>query len=96
MSFDTLAGTITEAMASIEGVSSRIEDTFTRAGNDLGRGHAIFKDLSSDLAALSREFSAAEVEGASTALQNIAGRLNAFADALPEQSALLSDLGGGV
>ncbi len=95
MSFGGPANTITEAVASIEDVSSRIEDTFARTGNHLGRGHSIFKDLNSGLTALSRELTGAEIEGASAALQDIAGRLNDLAKVLAAEGALLGGLGRG-
>jgi hypothetical protein len=93
MSVDGPADTITEAVASIEDVSLRIEDTFARTGDHLGRGHAIFKDLNDGLSALSRELSGAELEGVSAALQGIAGRLNGLAESLPAEVALLGSLG---
>ena len=85
--------TIAAAVASIEDVSSRIEDSFARVGRHLGRGHALFKELEGALTELSREMSGAEIEGASTALQDIAGRLDALAEALPAESALLGRIG---
>ena len=93
MSVDGPADTITEAVASIEDVSLRIEDTFARTGDHLGRGHAIFKDLNDGLSALSRELSGAELEGVSAALQGIAERLNGLAESLPAEVALLGNLG---
>lgn len=87
------AHSLAEATASIEGVSSRIEDVFARVGHQLGRGHIIFKELNQGLAALSQELSGAEIEGAATALQEIAARLNELARALPAQSALLETIG---
>lgn len=93
ISSDDHTGTIAAAVASIEDVSSRIEDSFAKVGNHLGRGHALFKELASALTELSREMSGAEIEGASTALQDIAGRLNALAEALPAESALLARIG---
>jgi hypothetical protein len=93
MSFGGPADTITEAVASIEDVSLRIEDTFAQTGDHLGRGHAIFKDLNDGLSALSRELSGAELEGVSVALQGIAGRLNGLAESLPAEVALLGSLG---
>ncbi|MGH6776405.1 MAG: chemotaxis protein [Bradyrhizobium sp.] len=86
-------GTIGMAIASIEEVSSRIEGSFAQAGHELGRGHAIFQDLSQALAALSAEFSGAQIEGASQAIHDIADRLNGLAAALPTQSVLLGQLG---
>jgi hypothetical protein len=93
ISSDDHTGTIAAAVASIEDVSSRIEDSFAKVGNHLGRGHALFKELAGALTELSREMSGAEIEGASTALQDIAGRLNALAEALPAESALLARIG---
>lgn len=87
------ANTPADAIASIEGVSSRIEDTFARVGHQLGRGHIIFKELNQGLVALSQELSGAEIEGAATALQEIAGRLDQLAQALPAESALLGTIG---
>lgn len=95
MSVGGPAETITEAVASIEDVSSRIEDMFAGTGNHLGRGHSIFKELNGGLTALSGELSGAQIEGASAALQDIAGRLSSLAEALPAESALLGSLGGG-
>lgn len=90
---DMSAHSLAEATASIEGVSSRIEDVFARVGHQLGRGHIIFKELNQGLAALSQELSGAEIEGAATALQEIAARLDELARALPAQSALLETIG---
>ncbi|SFJ16763.1 chemotaxis protein [Bradyrhizobium sp. cf659] len=85
--------TLTEATAAIEDVSSRIEDVFARVGRELGRGHLIFKELNQGLATLSGELSGAEIEGAATALQEIAARLSELAQALPAESALLATIG---
>ncbi|UPJ60256.1 chemotaxis protein [Bradyrhizobium sp. 192] len=87
------ANTLTEATAAIEDVSSRIEDVFARVGHELGRGHLIFKELNQGLATLSGELSGAEIEGAATALQEIAARLSELAQALPAESALLETIG---
>ncbi|MBR0787174.1 chemotaxis protein [Bradyrhizobium iriomotense] len=85
--------TLTGSVAAIEDVSSRIEDVFARVGHELGRGHIIFKELNQGLAALSGELSGAEIEGAATALQEIAARLSELAQALPAESALLATIG---
>ncbi|PDT87383.1 chemotaxis protein [Bradyrhizobium sp. Y36] len=87
------ASTLAEATAATEDVSSRIEDVFARVGNELGRGHLIFKELNQGLATLSGELSGAEIEGAATALQEIAARLSELAQALPAESALLETIG---
>ncbi|MBR0777373.1 chemotaxis protein [Bradyrhizobium diazoefficiens] len=87
------AGSLTDAIAAIEDVSSRIEDVFARVGHDLGRGHIIFKELNQGLATLSEELSGAEIEGAATALQEIAARLTELAQALPAEGALLATIG---
>ncbi|MBH5399969.1 chemotaxis protein [Bradyrhizobium sp. CNPSo 4010] len=87
------ANTLTEAIAGIENVSSRIEDVFARVGHELGRGHLIFKELNQGLAALSAELSGAEIEGAAKALQEIAARLSELAQALPAETALLETIG---
>ncbi|MHC4050392.1 chemotaxis protein [Bradyrhizobium sp. 25ACV] len=87
------ANTLTEATTAIEDVSSRIEDVFARVGHELGRGHLIFKELNQGLATLSGELSGAEIEGAATALQEIAARLSELAQALPAESALLETIG---
>ncbi|TQF33431.1 chemotaxis protein [Bradyrhizobium sp. UNPA324] len=87
------ANTLAEATAAIEDVSSRIEDVFARVGHDLGRGHLIFQELNQGLATLSGELSGAEIEGAATALQEIAARLSELAQALPAESALLETIG---
>ncbi|KJC53506.1 hypothetical protein [Bradyrhizobium sp. LTSP857] len=87
------ANTFTDAIVAIEDVSSRIEDVFARVGNQLGRGHIIFKELNQGLAHLSEELSGAEIEGAATALQEIAARLSELARALPAESALLTTIG---
>ena len=84
---------LTEAIAAIEDVSSRIEDVFARVGQELGRGHIIFGELNQGLATLSGELSGAEIEGAATALQEIAARLTELAEALPAESALLETIG---
>lgn len=87
------ADTLTEAIAGIEDISSRIEDVFARVGHELGRGHLIFKELNQGLAALSSELSGAQIEGAATALQEIAARLNELAQVLPTETALLETIG---
>jgi chromosome segregation ATPase len=85
--------TVKTAIASIEEVSSRIEEAFAQAGERLGRGHAIFGDLNQALTALSGELSGTEIEGAAKALHDIAARLNGLAEALPAETALLGRLG---
>lgn len=87
------ADTLAEATAATEDVSSRIEDVFARVGHELGRGHLIFKELNQGLAALASELSGAEIEGAATALQEIAARLSGLAQALPAETALLETIG---
>ncbi|MBR1090313.1 chemotaxis protein [Bradyrhizobium manausense] len=87
------ASNLTDAVAAVEDVSSRIEDVFARVGHELGRGHIVFKDLNCGLASLSGELSGAEIEGAATALQEIAARLSELARALPAESALLAMIG---
>jgi hypothetical protein len=93
MSVPAGADTIGSAIASIEDVSSRIEDTFAKAGHQLGRGHAIFMELNQALSALSGELSGAQFGHASEALHDIADRLNGLAEALPAEGALLGCLG---
>lgn len=87
------ASNLTDAIAAVEDVSSRIEDVFARVGHELGRGHTIFKELNQGLATLSGELSGTEIEGAATALQEIAARLSDLARALPAESALLATIG---
>ncbi|WIW47790.2 chemotaxis protein [Bradyrhizobium sp. 62B] len=87
------ANMLAEATAAIEDVSSRIEDVFARVGHELGRGHLIFQELNQGLATLSGELSGAEIEGAATALQEIAARLSELERALPAESALLQTIG---
>lgn len=87
------ASALTEAIGAIEDVSSRIEDVFARVGRELGRGHIVFKELNQGLATLSEELSGAEIEGAATALQEIAARLGELAQTLPAESALLATIG---
>lgn len=89
----TPAGNLTDAIAAVEDVSSRIEDVFARVGHELGRGHIIFKELNQGLASLSGELSGAGIEGAAIALQEIAARLSELARALPAESALLAMIG---
>jgi hypothetical protein len=89
----TPTGTLNDAIAAVEDVSSRIEDVFARVGRELGRGHIVFKDLNQGLASLSGELSGAEIEGAATALQEIAARLGELARALPAENALLTMIG---
>lgn len=84
--------TLVDAVDSIEDVSSRIEDAFARVGHQLGRGHIIFKELNQSLAALSVEIAGTELEGAANALQEIAARLNEFAQVLPTEGALLETI----
>lgn len=83
---------IADAVASIELVASRIETTFAQVGGQLGEGHGIFQGLNEALADLARELSSAQIEGASGALRDIAGRLKSLADTLPAESALLDQL----
>ncbi|WP_027552857.1 hypothetical protein [Bradyrhizobium sp. Cp5.3] len=87
------ANTLHDTIVAIEDVSSRIEDVFARVGHQLGRGHIIFKELNQGLATLSGELSGSEIEGAATALQEIAARLDELAQALPAESALLATIG---
>jgi len=87
------AETIKDAIVVVEDVSSRIEEAFARAGDQFGRGHAIFQGLSQALASLSAELSGTQIEGTSTALHDIADRLNGLAQALPAETALLDSLG---
>lgn len=87
------SGPLAEATTAIEAVSSRIEEVFARVGHELGSGHLIFKELSQGLATLSAELSGSEIEGAATALQEIAARLGELAEALPAESALLAAIG---
>ena len=84
---------IAAAIASVEKVSSRVEEAFAGVGQQLGRGHAIFQDLNQALTALFGEWSGAEIEGASQALQGVAERLNGLAEALPAETVLLRHLG---
>ena len=84
---------IATAITAVEEVSSRIEGAFAQAGDRLGRGHAIFLELNQGLTALSGELSGAQIEGASKAMHDVAGRLNGLAEALPAESALLGRLG---
>ena len=93
MSFTGEADAISAAMAAADDISSRIEESFTRAGQDLGRGHTIFKGLSQALTSMSEELSGAQIEGASEALHDIADGLNGLAQALPDESRLLAGLG---
>src|SRR5690348_9334174 len=81
------------AIASVERVSSRVEEAFAGVGHQLGRGHAIFQDLNQALTTLFGELSGAEIESASKALQGVAERLNGLAKALPAETALLRQLG---
>jgi hypothetical protein len=81
------------AVTSIEDVGSRIEEVFVRVGGDLGQAHTIFEQLTRDLGAASRELSGSKIEGASVALQDIAGRLSALAEVLPAESSLLGAIG---
>ena len=87
------ASLLTEAIAPVENLSSRIEAVFARVGHELGRGHIIFKDLNRGLAALSGELSGTEIEGAATALQEISARLGELAESLPAESALIATIG---
>jgi hypothetical protein len=91
----SLAETAIDAIAAIEQVCSRIEDSFFRAGEQLSRGHTLFQELNQGLTALSDELSGAGLEGASQALQDIAERLNGLVEALPAESALLDTIGKG-
>jgi hypothetical protein len=90
-----VAATVPEAISSIEELSSRIEDTFAKAGHQLGRAHATFNDLNEGLTALSLELSGTEIDGAASALQAIAARLSGVAEALPVETALLDNISRG-
>jgi hypothetical protein len=87
---------IAMAITAVEEVSSSIEGAFAQTGDRLSRGHAIFLELNQGLTALSGELSGAQIEGASKAMHDIAGRLNGLAEALPAESALLGRLGKAV
>jgi hypothetical protein len=89
-----LADTAIEAATSIEDVGSRIEEVFAKVGGDLGQAHTIFEQLARDLGSASRELSGSDIEGASVALQDIAGRLSSLAEVLPSESRLLGAIGG--
>ncbi|WP_424629028.1 chemotaxis protein [Bradyrhizobium sp. SYSU BS000235] len=94
MSMSSCASTdIINVVTSVEDVVSQIETTFAQVGNHLGRGHAIFQDLNGGLALLSDELSGAKIEGATTALHDIAAKLTGLADVLPQESALLGAIG---
>jgi hypothetical protein len=93
MPVDIAADELTEAVTLLQGVASHMEQTFAQVGNHLGEGHGIFQELNGGLTALSQELSGTSIEGASTALQDIAGRLNGLAEALPRESALLGRIG---
>lgn len=84
---------VMSAVTSVEDVVSQIETTFAQVGNHLGRGHAIFQDLNGGLALLSDELSGAKIEGATTALHDIAAKLTGLAEVLPQESALLGAIG---
>jgi ABC-type transporter Mla subunit MlaD len=94
MSIDGLSDS-QAAIASIEAVSSCIEDAFAQAGNHLGRGQAMFRELDGGLTALAKDLSGANIEAASAAIEEIAGKLNELAQALPAESALLDTIGSG-
>jgi len=95
MSTSSQATAATESLGAIDDVCSRIEDSFARVGEQLGRGHAIFKDLNQGLGALSQELSGTSIEDATAALQEIARRLTALADGLPAENNLLGNIGRG-
>lgn len=92
MTESSLHDPITESLASIELVSSRIEATFAQVGGQLGKGHSIFQGLNEALANLSQELSCAHFDGATDALQRISGELNGLAEALPAESERLDQL----
>ncbi|MGJ4892352.1 chemotaxis protein [Bradyrhizobium sp. HKCCYLRH3099] len=83
---------IRTSLAAIDDVSSYIEETFLQAGQRLGRGQAIFQELNHDLAALASGMSGTEIEQASSAVRDIANRLDRLAQALPAETALLGRL----
>src|SRR5215475_4177511 len=78
---------------SISSAIAGIENVFAKAGNQLGRDHALFMELNQALTALSGELSGAQFGHASEAMHDIADRLNSLAEALPAESALLASLG---
>ncbi|MEW6640391.1 MAG: chemotaxis protein [Pseudomonadota bacterium] len=90
-----LENTAAAARSATTAVTVRIEDTFARVGDHLGRSHAIFEGLQHDLSAIATKLSGADMESASAALQAIAERLTGLADALPQQSVWLKTIGGG-
>ncbi len=79
---------IMTSVTSVEDVVSQIETTFAQVGSHLGRGHEIFQDLNGGLALLSDELSGAKIEGATTALHDIAAKLTGLAEVLPQESTL--------
>ena len=84
---------VMDVATSVEDVVSQIETTFAQVGNHLGRGHGIFQDLNGGLALLSEELSGAKIEGATTALHDIAAKLTGLAEVLRAESALLGEIG---
>src|ERR1700743_1870526 len=93
MHIDVASDELTEAVTLLQGVASHMEQTFAQVGNRLGEGHGIFQELNGGLARLLQELSRTNIEGVPTALQDIAGRLNGLAEALPRESALLGRIG---
>jgi hypothetical protein len=93
MTDGALADIAVGAATSIEEVGSRIEDVFAKVGGDLGQAHTIFEQLARDLGSASHELSGANIDGASVALQDIAGRLSGLAEVLPSESRLLGAIG---
>jgi chromosome segregation ATPase len=90
---DFSSADVMTAATSVEDVVSQIETTFAQVGSHLGRGHEIFQDLNGGLALLSDELSGAKIEGATTALHDIAAKLTGLAEVLPQESALLGAIG---
>jgi hypothetical protein len=84
---------IATAITSVGEFSRQIEGAFAETGDHLGRGHQIFKELEEGLNTLSGELSGTGIDGASSALQDIADRLNGVATALPAEAMLLSGIG---
>ena len=82
-----------EAVTAIKEAGGQLEHVFAEVGGHLGTAHTIFAELNGGLDSLSDQLSGSEIEGASTAFQDIAARLRRLADTLPAETALLGAIG---
>jgi len=93
MPINLLRELATDGITCIEQVGGRVEDVFAQVGGQLGMAHDMFAELNAGMESLSDELSGTKMEGASTAFQDIATRLQELADSLPAETAILGSIG---